>query len=108
MPVSSVKPSEDHQGKPVPESHALLYLTLFPNIKCPLYSNITRQLPEKHHLSVLTKTSSLEDSFQKNIHDTTESPTKPEFPTSNPKSGSQLGSEIDRRNPICRNSFPEN
>jgi hypothetical protein len=65
-------------------------LTLFPNITCPLkhplQQNITwpftRQLPEKCHMSVLSKTSSHKTASRKVSHDTTGSPAKPEIPTS--------------------------
>jgi hypothetical protein len=41
----------------------------------------TRQLPEKHSVSVLSKTSSHKTIFRKASYDTTESPVKPEIPT---------------------------
>ena len=41
-----------------------------------------RQLPEKHHMSVLSKTSSHKTVSRKISHDTTESPRKPEIHTS--------------------------
>jgi hypothetical protein len=68
----------------------------FPNIRCPLYQNITcsfpRLLSEEHQLSDLGKmlshvsasveTSSHNTVSRKTSHDTTESPKKPEMSTS--------------------------
>jgi hypothetical protein len=61
----------------------------FPNIRCSLnvYSRktslpLSRRLPEKCHLSILSKTSSQKTVSRKTSHDTTESPKKPEIPTS--------------------------
>ena len=45
--------------------------------QCPHH----RQLPEKHHVSVLSKTSSHKTVSRKTSHDTTESPKKPEIST---------------------------
>jgi hypothetical protein len=66
---SPTKTNKEWQGKPIPEYHppsVRLYLVPFPNIMCPLkcvlHQNITfplsRQLLEKHHVSVLSKASS--------------------------------------------------
>jgi hypothetical protein len=44
--------------------------------------SFTRQLPEKHHVSVLRKTSSHKTVSRKMSHDIAESPMKSEIPTS--------------------------
>ena len=67
-----------------------IVLTLFPNITCPLkhllQKNITcafsRQLSEKHHMSVLSKASSHKTASIKISHDTTGSPMNPDISTS--------------------------
>ena len=78
------------QGEPMPE-HSPLSVTPFPNILCPLehwlQQDITgrhfpRQLPEKDHVSVLSKTSSHKTVSRKTSQDTTESTKKTEISAS--------------------------
>jgi len=58
------------------------------NIRCPF----TRQLPEKYHVSVLSKTSSQKTVSRKTSHDTTKSPSQLGIPTMK---------YIDTRNTSC-------
>jgi hypothetical protein len=84
------KTSKEWQGEPTPQ-HGPLSVGPFPNIMCPFTCPFTRELPEKHHMSVLNKTPSHmsasaqhphETVSRKTTHDTTESPKTPENFTS--------------------------
>ena len=85
--------NKEWQREPIPHSiiHCLLgyiytlskhhmfsQVSTLPKYHMPLY----RQLPENHHESILSKTSSHKTVSIKTSHDTTESPKKPEISTS--------------------------